>query len=519
MADKVGFRNNALAELAQVLQAADTELFMSTEHGDRFTPPDGTDYIVATLGDPEAEHEIVHLSAVAFVGDGLARFQVVRNREATHRSEPWPAGTPVQGLLTAGGLNAMRGGPVVGFETDATGSLRAGAAATAAGVGLGDNGAHIAVMPSGNRRYAVEYMPDESVPAGAIVYAGGYSFMALNEGPLGQEPPSLEASPQRSGQVFYAPVGRTDAPKLENHSITLGSEALPGGEGALVIGAMATVAELASDGMALGQGAASLQVEALAVGGWSMAAGVRAVAIGGGALAMTDASIAIGTKVEIAHSWRIAGVPTLGEGIAGVDPLSDFQAVAIAPDATVALAHTDIGVVRTWQPLMTVRSGDVVMPTVAGDYAYVAEAPFFAQVADNTVQTGSEEPLFNIEAWPAYENNVIWRPIRAGLAQSLVFPIPEHQMFYVTEIGFMSTDAGAVTTGAKLSFGSVDAPALVLNDVELPGAMGANRMHRIPIEEPIGLTGTAAITLTRLVAGGHYQGRFYLRATVTRTRG
>ena len=126
--------------------------------------------------------------------------------------------------------------------------------------------------------------------------------------------------------------------------------------------------------------------------------------------------LAIGTRVEIAHSWRIAGVPTLGEGIAGVDPLSDFQAGAIAPDATVALAHTDIGVVRTWQPLMTVRSGDVVMPTVAGDYAYVAEAPFFAQVADNTVQTGSEEPLFNIEAWPAYENNVIWRPIRAGLA-------------------------------------------------------------------------------------------------------
>lgn len=391
MADKVGFRNNALAELAQVLQAADTELFMSTEHGDRFTPPDGTDYIVATLGDPDAEHEIVHLSAVAFVGDGLARFQVVRNREGTHRSEPWPAGTRVQGLLTAGGLNAMRGGPVVGFETDATGSLRAGAAATAAGVVLGDNGAHIALMPGGSRRYAVEYRPDESVPAGAIIYAGGYSFMALNEGPLGQEPPSLEASPQRSGQVFYAPVGRTDAPKLENHSITLGSEALPGGEGAVVIGAMATVAELASDGMALGQGAASLQVEALAVGGWAMAAGVRAVAIGGGALAMADASIAIGTKVEIAHSWRIAGVPTLGEGIAGVDPLSDFQAVAIAPDATVALAHTDIGVVRTWQPLMTVRSGDVVMPTVAGDYAYVAEAPFFAQVADNTVQTGSED--------------------------------------------------------------------------------------------------------------------------------
>ena len=44
-------------------------------------------------------------------------------------------------------------------------------------------------------------------------------------------------------------------------------------------------------------------------------------------------------------------------------------------------------------------------------------------------------------------------------------------------------------------------------------------MLRLPIAQPVGLTGALAITLTQLAAGGHCQGRFYLRGTVVRTRG
>ena len=182
------------------------------------------------------------------------------------------------------------------------------------------------------------------------------------------------------------------------------------------------------------------------------------------------------------------------------------------------LTHTDIGQPRAWQPQMLVREGDVVVPTAGGPYAYAAQLLFDPKIPDNTTTTGQTEP--NFQNYTASENNALWwYPFPAGLAQTHVYGLYDHQQFYVTEIGFLCTEVGAITAGAKLSFGPVDDPTAVLNDVDLPGPYGPNRMLRLPIAQPVGLTGAMAITLTQLAAGGHCQGRFYLRGMAVRTRG
>jgi hypothetical protein len=113
MTKKVGFRNNTAGVLSRELAAPPdgTVLHMSAVQGAHFAPPDGRDYVVATLGDPQtpAAFEIVHLSAPEFLsGSDEYAFQVERNQEATARVAPWPAGTPIQALLTAGGLHALQ---------------------------------------------------------------------------------------------------------------------------------------------------------------------------------------------------------------------------------------------------------------------------------------------------------------------------------------------------------------------------------------------------------------------------
>ncbi|CAB5675225.1 hypothetical protein [Comamonas aquatica] len=113
MAKKIGFRNNTAGVLSRELAAPPdgSVLHMSAEQGGYFVPPDGRDYVVATLGDPQtpAAFEIVHLSAPEFLsGSDEYAFQVERNQEATARVAPWPAGTPIQALLTAGGLHALQ---------------------------------------------------------------------------------------------------------------------------------------------------------------------------------------------------------------------------------------------------------------------------------------------------------------------------------------------------------------------------------------------------------------------------
>ncbi len=115
MTKKVGFRNNAAGVLSRELAAPPdgTVLHMSAAQGAHFAPPVGRDYVVATLGDPQtpAAFEIVHLSAPQYLGgsDEYA-FQVERSQEATSRARPWPAGTPIQALLTAGALHAVQDG-------------------------------------------------------------------------------------------------------------------------------------------------------------------------------------------------------------------------------------------------------------------------------------------------------------------------------------------------------------------------------------------------------------------------
>lgn len=524
MAQKIGFRNNTAGVLSQELAAPPdgSVLHMSAEQGGHFLPPDGRDYVVATLGDPQtqAAFEIVHLSAPQYLGgsDEYA-FQVERNQEATARVAPWPAGTPIQALLTAGGLHALQegAGGGGGWVGDSLGSLRAGTAATDPSLRLGMDSPHLAWVPTFKAlNGAREFEPGMLVGNGAVFKVGDHYYKALNQGILGQSPP--DSSPQMSGNVNCVQLRMGPQYKLQDGSVTIGTDISPAGAGSVVIGSSVSTCEVADGVVAIGRDLSCAGMASLAIGEETRGDGDYAIALGGYAEALAEGAIAIGTKVDVPYAWTICGLPVPRDAWASFGtPVKVWDGTA-APEATVTLTHTDIGQPRAWQPQSLVREGDVVVPAAGGPYAYAAKLLFVPQISDNTATTGQTEPIF--QDYVASENNAIWwHPFFAGLAQKHLFELYEHQLFYVTEIGFLCTEVGAVTAGAKLSFGTVDNPAAVLNDVELPGPYGPYRMLRLPIPQPVGLTGALAITLTQLAAGGHCQGRFYLRGTVVRTRG
>lgn len=524
MVQKIGFRNNTAGVLSQELAAPPdgSVLHMSAAQGGHFLPPEGRDYVVATLGDPQtpAAFEIVHLSAPQYLGgsDEYA-FQVERNQEATARVAPWPAGTPIQALLTAGGLHALQegAGGGGGWVDDSLGSLRAGTAATDPSLRLGTDTPHIAWVPTFKAlNGAREFEPGMLVGNGAVFKVGDHYYKALNQGILGQSPP--DSSPQMSGNVNCVQLRMGPQYKLQDGSVTIGTDISPAGAGSVVIGSSVSTCEVADGVVAIGRDLSCAGMASLAIGEETRGDGDYAIALGGYAEALAEGAIAIGTKVDVPYAWTICGLPVPRDAWASFGtPVKVWDGTA-APEATVTLTHTDIGQPRAWQPQSLVREGDVVVPAAGGPYAYAAKLLFVPQISDNTATTGQTEPIF--QDYVASENNAIWwHPFFAGLAQKHLFELYEHQLFYVTEIGFLCTEVGAVTTGARLSFGTVDNPAAVLNDVELPGPYGPYRMLRLPIAQPVGLTGALAITLTQLAAGGHCQGRFYLRGTVVRTRG
>lgn len=524
MAKKIGFRNNTAGVLSQELAAPPdgSVLHMSAAQGGHFLPPEGRDYVVATLGDPQtpAAFEIVHLSAPQYLGgsDEYA-FQVERNQEATARVAPWPAGTPIQALLTAGGLHALQegAGGGGGWVGDSLGSLRAGTAATDPSLRLGMDSPHLAWVPTFKAlNGAREFEPGMLVGNGTVFKVGDHYYKALNQGILGPSPP--DSSPQMSGNVNCVQLRMGPQYKLQDGSVTIGTDISPAGAGSVVIGSSVSTCEVADGVVAIGRDLSCAGMASLAIGEETRGDGDYAIALGGYAEALAEGAIAIGTKVDVPYAWTICGLPVPRDAWASFGtPVKVWDGTA-APEATVTLTHTDIGQPRAWQPQSLVREGDVVVPAAGGPYAYAAKLLFVPQISDNTATTGQTEPIF--QDYVASENNAIWwHPFFAGLAQKHLFELYEHQLFYVTEIGFLCTEVGAVTTGARLSFGTVDNPAAVLNDVELPGPYGPYRMLRLPIAQPVGLTGALAITLTQLAAGGHCQGRFYLRGTVVRTRG
>ena len=529
---KVGFRNNTAGVLSQELAVPPdgSVLHMSAEQGGQFLPPDGRDYVVATLGDPQtqAAFEIVHLSAPQYLdGSDEYAFQVERGQEATARFAPWPAGTPIQALLTAGALHAIQdgiaagggdsGGGSGGFTGDSLGSLRAGTAATATDLRLGTDSPHIALVPTFRAlNSAWEFEPGMLVGAGMVFKVGDHYYKALNQGNLGQSPP--DSSPQMSGNVNCVQLRMGPQYKLQDGSVTIGTDISPAGAGSVVIGKSVSTSEVADGVVAIGRNLSCAGAAGVAIGEESRGDGDYAVALGGYAEALAEGSIAVGIQVNVPYAWTICGLPVPRDVWARVGETVKVWDGTAAPEATVTLTHTDIGQPRAWQPQMLVREGDVVVPTAGGPYAYAAQLLFNPGILDNTATTGQTEP--NFQNYTASENNALWwQPFPAGLAQTHVYELYDHQQFYVTEIGFLCTEVGAITAGAKLSFGPVDDPTAVLNDVDLPGPYGPNRMLRLPIPQPVGLTGALVITLTQLAAGGHCQGRFYLRGTVVRTRG
>lgn len=529
---KVGFRNNTAGVLSRELAAPPdgAVLHMSAAQGGYFVPPDGRDYVVATLGDPQtpAAFEIVHLSAPEFLsGSDEYAFQVERSQEATARFAPWPAGTPIQALLTAGALHAIQdgvaagggdsGGGGGGFTGDSLGSLRAGTAATDSNLRLGTISPHIALVPTfKSLNDAREFEPGMLVGNGTVFKVGSIFYKALTQGFLGQSPP--DSSPQMSGNVNCVQLRLGAQYKLQDGSVTIGTDISPAGPGSVVIGSSVTTSEVANGVVAIGRDLSCAGAASVAIGKETRGDGDYAIALGGYAEALADGAIAVGTQVNVPYAWTVCGLPVPRDAWASFGtPIKVWDGTA-APDATVTLTHTDIGQPRAWQPQSLVREGDVVVPTAGGPYAYAAKLLFVPEISDNTAMTGQTEPIF--QNYVATENDAIWwHPFFAGLAQTHVYELYAHQQFYVTEIGFLCTEVGAITAGAKLSFGTVDNPTAVLNDVALPGPYGPNRMLRLPIPEPVGLTGALAITLTQLAAGGHCQGRFYLRGTVVRTRG
>lgn len=528
---KVGFRNNTAGVLSRELAAPPegSVLHMMAAVGAYFVPPVGHDYVVVTLGDPQVQggFEIVHLSTYQWLeGSNEYAFQVERNQEATDRSTPWPAGTPVQALLTAGALHAIQDGIAAGggdsgggggFTGDSLGSLRAGTGATDPDLRLGTSNPHIALVPTfKSLAGAREFEPGMLVGNGTVFKVGNIFYKALNQGILGQSPPN--SSPQMSGNVVCVQLRMGAQYKLQDRSVTIGTDISPAGEGSVVIGSSASTSEVADGVVAIGRDLSCDGISSVAIGEGTRGDGDYAIALGGYAEALAEGAIAIGTKVNVPYAWTIGGLPVPRDAWASFGtPLSVWEGTA-APEATVTLTHTDIGQARTWQPESQVREGDVVVPTAGGPYAYAAKLLFVPKISDNTATTGQTEPVF--QDYVASENNAIWwQPFFAGLAQKHVYELHGHQLFYVTEIGFLCTEVGAVTTGAKLSFGTVDNPTAVLNDVELPGPYGPYRMLRLPIAQPVGLTGALSITLTQLAAGGHCQGRFYLRGMAVRTRG
>lgn len=511
MSGKIGFRNNSSAVLLESMGLQDDWLYVGSSLSEKFTPPDGTDYLVATLGDPGGDFEIVHLFEPAQDGVGLC-LSVLRAQEDTVNME-WPAGTPIQGLLTAGGLKALAGSAEGGFVADASGNLLAGAAAISKGTGAG--GLVIALLPYDADIQGKAFEAGAWVGTGDVVYYGAYEFLILNDGNLGADPISSMSS--KSGEVRYATIGRYGERKLNDGSVTLGPNVLPGGYGSVVVGMGAKAAgEASGSAVVVGSSAIAGGSNAVALGADAHGLGESALAIGSGAKALAVRSIALRATVDVQDAWAIGGVPLLSEGNASSNE-AYADTAAIAPEGTVGLGLTDIGEIRTWAPGMTVRTGDAVLPTTGGDYLYVAQVRFDPQVQDNSVETGAQEPEFN--GYYAFEEKITWGAVNIAAGRKYTFEIPSHVMFFATEIGFLSTSAGAVTAAAQISFGTEGAPAAVLNQVALPGPLGANRMHRLSIENVRGLTGVVQVTLDTPVAGGQYQGRFYLRGLFTRTRG
>lgn len=527
---KVGFRNNTAGVLSQELAVPPdgSVLHMSAEQGGHFLPPDGRDYVVATLGDPQtqAAFEIVHLSAPQYLdGSDEYAFQVERGQEATARFTPWPAGTPIQALLTAGALHAIQDSIAAGggdsggggFTGDSLGSLRAGTAATATDLRLGTISPHIALVPTfTDLSGAREFEPGMLVGYGMVFKVGDHYYKALNSGFLGQSPP--DSSTQMSGDVNCVQLRLGAQYKLQDGSVTIGTDISPAGTGSVVIGNSVSTSEVADGVVAIGRNLSCMGAAGVAVGEETNCSGDYGIALGSYSEARAEGAVAIGTRVDVPYAWTVCGLPMPRDVWARAGETVNVPDSTAAPEATVTLTHTDIGQPRAWQPQMLVREGDVVVPTAGGPYAYAAQLLFDPKISDNTVTTGQTEP--NFQNYTASENDALWwHPFPAGLAQTHVYELYDHQQFYVTEIGFLCTEVGAVTTGAKLSFGTADNPTAVLNDVDLPGPYGPNRMLRLPIPQPVGLTGTLAITLTQLAAGGHCQGRFYLRGMAVRTRG
>lgn len=267
---------------------------------------------------------------------------------------------------------------------------------------------------------------------------------------------------------------------------------------------------------ACGVKALALHDDTTAVGIEAIAAGPRSASLGANAVSLGERSTALGADAfaSVDNEFAISGLSVMaapGYGNDHYDPAGSFKT---GFETLLCGRFCDIGTPVVWTPNTPVRHGDVFMPTSGGTRQFVRHVKAFdPDNYDNVLDTGSVEP-----DWDGMDT-LHWG-YDTGTDLRVHWVLPTHVRFLVTEVGFIAHKMGAgVTSAGKIALGTRDQPTALLNDVALPGAPAAGRMHRITLDAPLALDGTLMLSLTEIAAGGSYVGHFYLRGVAVRTQG
>lgn len=239
------------------------------------------------------------------------------------------------------------------------------------------------------------------------------------------------------------------------------------------------------------------------------ATGARSIGIGGDAAGLDSVAIYVDSRA-VSNSWVIGGQPVLQADqthrFTSISPLASVEAV-------VGSFSVDLGVPPAWAASTEYRQGDVITLAGGGTNQYrVSMASDLSDVMSGTAQPVADGDEIDLDP-DSYSGGIL---VRADLADGFVLcPDQNNVHLYLTEVGFICDEYGAVSTPPTVSVGTANAGSVVsataiANAESLTGVAGAGGRHKfatVPLAAVRGLS----FKLVSAAAGGTFRGRFYFK--------
>lgn len=226
------------------------------------------------------------------------------------------------------------------------------------------------------------------------------------------------------------------------------------------------------------------------------------------------------SRAKVDFLVQMGGYPAIQAHLAR--EVSDYgkrggdQDLALAHEATGALAHVDIGEPPAWAGPRSYSHADVIVPSTPGGYQYWLNLD---PSQGRGYYSFAEEPNFLDDGYNVaiYDGDEIDAGF-VGNWEAQVMPVKQVAYFrfnaVLTEVGFIGRVNGTLTQAPTISVGTQANPTLFLNAVPLDQLTTAGQLcaQRIPIEAGGDLVDQLLFTVNQAGVGASIKGRFFWRA-------